>query len=300
MDHAEVAEKGLIDLYHRGALPPEEEARFEEHFVACGECQAALEMARGLQRGLKAAAAEDARAAVAAGLLAWLARRGRLAQWGLALGGIAVLAVALAGLPGLWRAVGGEGERPITATTGTETPAPEDTTAAAWRERFESERRSAAELERRLAASERQREAERRELKDRLAQAERPDQPAGALPRPLANTPVVLLSAFRDEPGGPPAAIIDLGAAGEAVALAVDVGDDPRFESYRVTVAGPRDERLFRRDGLRPNDLEVLMITFPTAFFAPGVHRLSVEGLRPDGAAVDLGSYPFRVVAAVR
>ncbi|HEY0554696.1 MAG TPA: zf-HC2 domain-containing protein, partial [Thermoanaerobaculia bacterium] len=86
MDHPYIESHGLIELYHQGALPPDEESRFEEHFVGCGECMEQLELARGLQKGIRAMAAEDAaRAVVAAGLFAWLARRGRLAQWGMAL-----------------------------------------------------------------------------------------------------------------------------------------------------------------------------------------------------------------------
>src|SRR5579872_3486150 len=101
MDHAYIEENGLVESYHRGLLDPEEEARFEEHFAECPQCVEQLELARGFQRGLKAMAAEDletAQAAVAVGLFAWLARRGRTAQWGLAL---AALLVAAA-LPVFW------------------------------------------------------------------------------------------------------------------------------------------------------------------------------------------------------
>src|SRR5689334_7965167 len=97
MDHQYVLENGLIDLYRRGVLPPEEEARFEEHFAGCPECLEQLEAARGFQLGLKALAAEDAaRTVVQAGLLAWLARRGRLA--------LVVALLLAAALPALWLA----------------------------------------------------------------------------------------------------------------------------------------------------------------------------------------------------
>src|SRR3954454_21679209 len=104
MDHTYIENNSLVERYHQGLLPPEEEARFEEHFVGCPECTEQLELARGFQRGLKAMAAEDAaRAVLRAGLFAWLARRGRLARWGTAL---AVLAFA-ALLPALWMLAGG-------------------------------------------------------------------------------------------------------------------------------------------------------------------------------------------------
>src|SRR5215213_8291662 len=98
LNHETIEERGMIDLYHRGLLPPEDEERFEAHFVGCPQCMEQLEMARGFQRGLKAAGTGAALAAVQAGLFAWLARRRPLVQWGLSL---AVLLLA-AGLPALW------------------------------------------------------------------------------------------------------------------------------------------------------------------------------------------------------
>src|SRR3954453_10617906 len=108
MDHTYIENSGLVERYHRGLLPPDEEAEFEEHFVECPQCTEQLELARGLQRGLKTMAAEDAaRALGGAGLFAWLARRGRLAQWGTAL---AALLIAAA-LPALWLLAGGRSEQ---------------------------------------------------------------------------------------------------------------------------------------------------------------------------------------------
>src|SRR5436305_2571678 len=104
MDHAYIVENSLIERYHRGLLDPEEEARFEEHFFGCPECTEQIELARSFGRGMKAMAAEDAaRGAVALGIFAWLARRGRLAQLGLAVSALGALLVA-AGLPALWLA----------------------------------------------------------------------------------------------------------------------------------------------------------------------------------------------------
>src|SRR5690242_19504681 len=102
MDHAYIEDNGLVERYYQGLLPPDEESHFEEHFVTCAACMEQLELARGFQRGIKGMVTEDAvRTAVVvqAGLFAWLARRGRLAQWGLALAFL-----VLAGWPSLWRA----------------------------------------------------------------------------------------------------------------------------------------------------------------------------------------------------
>jgi hypothetical protein len=271
MDHQHVEANGLIDLYRRGALPPEEEARFEEHFFGCPECTAQLEAARGFQTGLKAMAAEDAaRTAVQAGLLAWLLQRGRLARI------CAALAVLLAAaLPALWLL--GENRELRRAR-------------AAQDERIGKERQAAAD---RLAESERRRREERRELEDRLAAARKPELPAPATPRPLVPA-VFLLTAVRGEPDE--AATIDLGKTSGTFSLAVDPGASASYETYRITITDARGRRAFRQEGLRPNALEVLMITFPASSFPPGTYRLALEGLRPDGTSADLGGYPFRIV----
>lgn len=93
MDHAYVEEHGLIERYHQGGLPPEEETRFEEHFAGCAQCLELLVLDRGLRRGLRAVAAEEgARVSVRLGLLAWLARRGRGVQAGLIVAALLVAA----------------------------------------------------------------------------------------------------------------------------------------------------------------------------------------------------------------
>ncbi|HEX6864206.1 MAG TPA: zf-HC2 domain-containing protein [Thermoanaerobaculia bacterium] len=253
MDHAYIEEHGLIDLYHRGQLPPEEEAGFEEHFMGCAACQERLQMARGFQRGLKAAVAEEV---TKAGLLTWLLRR----RW------VALAALILAAvLPLLGYLAGSRDAAPIE-------------TEANWRQLFEKEQRSADDLRRQLEESERQ----------RLAQAEPAPAPS---PSPLVNTPVFLLTAVRGEDEATSVKVED-----GYFSLAVDAGDDPRFESYRVTIADAQGKRMFREAGLKPNALEALLLTFPAGFFKPGEYRLALEGIEPGGNAAELGGYSFRIV----
>jgi hypothetical protein len=275
MDHTYIEERGLIDLYHRGQIPPEEEIEFEEHFVGCAACQERLEMARGFQRGLKVVVAEEAaRAVVQAGLAIWLRRRWRAAA----------LLILAATLPVLGFLAGSRGTRDAVAS---------------WKERWEGERQSASKLERLLAESERRRQEERREMEERreleekLAQAKPPPPSTPReTPSPLVNTPLILLTAVRGE-GEAPAVRVGKSAY---VSLAVDAGDDPRFESYRVTVIDSKGARAFRQAGLKPNALEAILLTFPASFFRPGAYRLTLEGVRPDGTVVDLGARPFRIV----
>ena len=262
MDHTYIEERGLIDLYHRRQIPPEEEVEFEEHFVACADCQEKLAAARGFQRGLKVVVAEDAARAVAqAGLAVWLRRRWRAAA----------LLVLAAALPLLGYVAGSRQTRDVVAS---------------WKERWESERQSASKLESLLAESERRRQEERRELEGKLAQVT----PAPReTPSPLVNTPLILLTAVRGEGEAPEVRI----GKSAYVSLAVDAGDDPRFESYRVAITGPR---AFRQAGLKPNALEAILLTFPASFLPPGAYKLQLEGVLPGGGAVELGVHPFRVV----
>ena len=251
MDHAYIEEHGLVDLYHRGQLPPEVESGFEEHFVGCAQCQEKLEMARGFQRGLKTAVAEEV---TKAGVLAWLVRR----RW------IAVAALILAAvLPVVGYLAGSRDSGPVS-------------TDASWRQLYEKERRSAEGLRRRLEESERQ----------QVAQTE----PTPPPPSPLVNTPVFLLTAVRGEEEVP---AVDPGSGW--FSLAVDAGDDPRFAHYRVTITDSGGKRVFRESGLKPNALEALVLTFPAGFLEPGEHRLTLEGIQPDGGATELSGYSFRI-----
>jgi len=264
MDHAYISDNGLVERYYQGSLPPDEEARFEEHFAGCPECTEQLELARGFQRGLKTMVAEDV---VQAGFFAWLARRSRMAPWSLAL----VLFV-LGVLSVLWF----RGESTALRQT-----------VAALKERGVTQEQAAADLQKRLADS----EAQRHDLEAKLAQAKvtEPARPLAA----AANLTVALLTAVRG-PGEPPATI-DLSKSGDLVALAVDPGADARFETYRVTLTRA-GATVFQKSGLKPNALEAVMVTFPTSFFAPGEYRLRLEGVKADGTAAEIGGYPFRVV----
>jgi hypothetical protein len=283
MDHAYIEENGLVESYHRGLLPPEEEARFEAHFAGCPQCVEQLELARGFQRGLKAMAAEDLertaqiaqtiQRAAALGLFAWLARRGRAVQWGLALAAL-LLAAALPALLMTWGMAGGARQQ--------------DAERRALQARVAAQEQSRRELAGRLAASE-----------ARLAQVkpQAPTAPPRGLAAPLTNTPVFLLSLLRGEEGKP--AAIDLSRTGDALALAVDVGAGGGFTSYRATVIRGGGSAVFERAGLKPNALEALMITFPASFFTAGDYRLKIEGVRADGAASAVGEYGFRVLGKV-
>jgi hypothetical protein len=277
MDHDYIAANGLVERYRQGSLPPDEEARFEEHFLGCPECTEQLELARGFQRGLKTMVALDVaqatvtQAVVQAGLFAWLARRGRPAQWGVA---AALLVLVVLGVLPVLRL------RKESASL--------RQALAALQERGNAQQRASADLQKSLADS----ETHRRDLEAKLAQARAPEAPHG-LAASVANLTVALLTAVRGP--GEPAATIDLAKAGDLVALAVDPGVGAGFETYRVTLT-KAGATVFQKSGLKPNALETVMVAFPATFFAPGEYRLRLEGVKADGTAAEIGGYPFRVV----
>lgn len=59
MDHPRIDDEHVLDRYLAGRLAPEDEALFEEHLFACGECLAAVQAGEELRRGLQQVAAED-------------------------------------------------------------------------------------------------------------------------------------------------------------------------------------------------------------------------------------------------
>jgi hypothetical protein len=270
MDHSEIEAGSLIERYHQGRLPVDEELRFEAHLTACPQCQEQLEMARGLQAGLRAMIAEDAARTAQLGLVAWFVQRRRSLQAVLILSPILVavgLAVALSMIAG----------------------------SSLRREAAEA-RAAAEDWRQQLAESERRRSEEQSLAEARLAEldAASPSSEEGRQ-QPLINTPLFLLAVVRGDPAEP-ATTIDLGLIDDQLILAVDAGGDSRFASYRVTIANAGGARLWRQGGLLPNALETLMVTFPASFFAPGDYRLNVEGLGADGSAIELDRYRFRIV----
>lgn len=119
---------------------------------------------------------------------------------------------------------------------------------------------------------------ENRQLEIRLVELARP-----------AELPVVLLGVVRSEET--PTTVSD---TGEPWSLAVDAGADPRIESYAVSILDAEGEVRFEREGLSPNVLEVIQLTFPSGFLPPGEYRLEVRGILA-GESVELGTHPFRI-----
>lgn len=106
---------------------------------------------------------------------------------------------------------------------------------------------------------------------------------------PLVDVPLFRLTAVRDDQA-PPLRVVPEGGW---LSLAIDLRDDPRFMGYAVTIEQGEDQ-VFRRDGLRPNAVDLLLLTFPSDFFARGAYRLRLEGTPMHGGDAEvLAEYRF-------
>lgn len=74
MNHDYIDENLVVDRYIVGSLPPEEESRFEAHYLSCQRCLDALSVAQHFADGLHAETAERMVKTVAAsrGLAGWI------------------------------------------------------------------------------------------------------------------------------------------------------------------------------------------------------------------------------------
>jgi hypothetical protein len=268
MDHTEIEERQIAELYLMGKLPPGEAAGFEEHYLSCQECLDRLELAESMDRGFKRTAGQDA-ARVAAtrqiAVLAWLSRLGRSRQ----MAALAMAVLVIAVLPGLFglREVR-EREREL----------------AAARSALEQERgRSAAgsrtaeeasEAEKRLR---RELEASRSDLeRERQARAIADEQLEDAR-RPQGNVPIFFLDPERGE--GEPTHRLSLSKTPGWIVLALEM-DQPHRASYGAVLRDAKGKELWRIDALRLNEMETLSLSLPSTLLAPGDYTVEVDGRR--------------------
>jgi hypothetical protein len=264
MNHTEIEERQIAELYLMGKLPPGEASTFEEHYLSCQECLDRLELAESMERGFKRAAGQDA-AQVAAtrqiAVLAWLSRLGRSRQ--MAFLAMAVLVVAvLPGLLGL-REVR-ERDRELAATRSALEQERQKTTAGS---RTEAEaQRLQAELEASRIDLERERQA-RASADEQLADARRPQ----------GNVPILFLNPERG--GGEPTHRLRLPKTPGWIVLALEV-DPPHRPSYRAVLRDAKGQELWRGDGLQLNEMETLSLSLPSTLLAPGDYTVEVDSRR--------------------
>ncbi len=292
MDHNYIEEQNIPDRYLLGKLPPEERARFEDHFIDCPECLDRLETAEDFRGALRTVAAEDVtRGYARAGLLArimWIARLNRVRRAALLFGAILILAA----LPlAFWIKERG---RARDDQAGFRSPSAES------QRQFEESRRKSQQSEREL------RESQRRSAEQRLqleAQLERERQErarlAGELEklkRPRGAAPVFNLSIVRSGGIGQPVYRIVLPPSAPRIILSLELEPDPDMQSYRGRLQTLDNRELWSASNLRPDSKDALRLGFNTELFKPGDYLITLEGLTAQGRYVPAVRYPFRAV----
>lgn len=298
VDHRYIEEADVSDRYLLGKLPPEEQERFEEHFVDCAECLDRLETTRRFRRALKIAVAEEAarsRAYVRVGLLAALIgrnRRQRAARLVFTL--LVAAALATAFFVTTYRRAREESEQAKKATSERERRYEEQQQASS---RLEKERQEAN-----VNLTEQGRRLEPREAPEPQS---RPGGKRGVARRtpPQIPVPVFALSIVRSaDPGSSePANRVAIPRSARSFVLSLELENDTGVRSYRATIAAVERERVvWKRSNLKPHSRETLRIKLPSGLVAAGDYRLTLEGLTPEGNYLPAGTYDFRASEAKR
>lgn len=267
MDHPTIDSSNVAERYVTGRLPPEEAARFEEHYLDCPSCCARVEAAERLQRGLRRLAEE---AAVRVPSASW-SRSPRLA-----LAAAALIAVAL--VPA-WLQLG-EVRRLRSDLDATREALARTRAEKGAGDRLVEIQGELQQTRRDLAV-----EAEKREALAREMAADR---------QPQANLPVVPLTPVRGGLGEGPVRTLDLPEKPGWVAFWVEPGDDS-FPAYRATLRTAQGTVVFQASRLALNDLGALLVTVHSTSLAPGAYRLDLDGLPSKGAPVSAGRFPLRI-----
>lgn len=269
MNHAEIEELEIADRYLRGKLPPEDAARFEEHYLYCQECLDRLELGESMERGFKRAAGQDA-ARVAASrqvaLLAWLARLGRSPR--MAALAMAVLVVAV--VPGLI------GLREVRERD----QALADARAALEQERQRSA--SGSQIAAEAARLQAELEANLRELNHEKEARATADKQLKEARNPQGVTAILYLDAERGT--GEPSQRVHLSRTPSLIVLALAM-EPPFQQAYRAVLRNADGKELWRGEGLRLNGSD-LTLSLPSTLLVPGDYTVSVAGRR----------FPFRVL----
>ncbi|HTG32352.1 MAG TPA: hypothetical protein VLB76_05430 [Thermoanaerobaculia bacterium] len=257
MDHQSIDAGNIAEHYVTGRLPPEEAARFEEHYLDCLSCCARVEAAERLQRGLRRLAGEAAVRAPGAS---------RSFRPRLALAAAALLAVAL--LPAWFELQEVQRLRSDLAQTRVEKGSTD-----------------------RLAALQGELQQTRRDLAAEAAKREALAREMAADRQPQTDLPILSLTPVR---GGAPARSLELPAKPGWIALWVEPGDTD-FPFYRATLSNEKGTVVFQVSRLALNDLGALLVTVHSTSLAPGKYRLDLDGLPGTGAPVPVGRFPLRL-----
>lgn len=296
MRHQEIEEHQLIDRYLMGKLPPEEAARFEEHYLSCPQCLQELEWGEKMARGFKETAARPAsggQGSAADQGRAGNRRRQTLNRWPL-LAAAAVLASLLI-LPPLllYRQMSRLDQKLSQARQ-------ELLQTRQSGGRQESLQQELEEVRTRLAEQQQASEEQQKRLQgqldeERSARRQMARDFSEAF-RPQTNTPVFPLSPLRSAAGSAePDQIVRLSSRPEWVVFSLEL-ESPRFQAYRAVLRQIGQERpLWEGDGLAPNYMDALTVSFHSSFLKPGDYQLQVLAPPSAGKTAPLARFTFRV-----
>ena len=281
VNHLQIEESDLVDRYLLGRLLPDEQARFEEHFVDCQECLDRLETSASFRRAVKTASAEDALRAgayVQAGILGWLMRRNRWQQTVLLL-----IAVFLLMGPAVLFIVK---DRRVQAELD---QAKRD--SLEWQRQYEAQQKKGNELEKELQQA-------KQNLEQRQQQT-LPDEPGkgNELDRPQSRAPVFALNIVRsaNPNSSEPASQISVPRSATSVVLELELEGDPDVRSYRATISTADHRIVWSAKDLKPQSKDTLRVSLRSNLIKPDDYQLTLEGLTKEGNYVAQGKYSFRV-----
>ncbi|MCP3963061.1 MAG: hypothetical protein GY719_34920 [bacterium] len=260
MNHQELENDLVIDRYLTGRLPPEQEARFEQHYLGCGQCLDQLEAAEGLRRGLHRAVAQDIVEIAVAQRVGWLSRLAR--SPGASIVAVAAI-IAVAGLP-VWlfyrnSELGEDLDRARSTIA-------EQTSQAESRERELAREREAGQ-----------------ELEELLAQQ--------------SGVPTFSLKRFRGSLLGDPepAQTIILSRVERTLMLSLDL--EPQAPGYyRIRLFDSSDREILRLDRLEVNPQGELVFSLVSTQLDAGDYVARVESATPGADPVPVARFSFRVV----
>ena len=288
MDHEQIDQRNLVSRYLMGKLPADESVSFEEHFVDCPQCIAALETSRDFLRDFRLLAAEQAAPSDASRPQRAWPQTVRLVfpkpmAWAVA-GLLVVLFVVLLFALNRTRRLRDE----LNQT---------QSLAEQWQRRYEDERQSAAIIDRQRQQADEQYAEQLRALEARL----KPEQPRdAALTAPPAgrlaegDLPLFVLASVRGREES--LNRIPLPRAAEIFALSIPLEGEPPTDTYRITILNDRKQTIWRSGQLRRGAQDMLSIWLKPALFAQGRYILLVESDNQAGAGHVVGNYPLQII----
>lgn len=137
-----------------------------------------------------------------------------------------------------------------------------------------------------------------RGLERRLDEAQMRTPQTGAA-GPQINLPIYTLAAVRggEDAGRDPVNRIPLSDTTGSIILNLELATID-FPSYRASLRAEGGQEIWQAGGLRPDSRDSLTLLLPSSMLAPGIYRLTIEGMKEGGQGFAVAAYPFRVVRA--